>query len=149
MGAIWRPCSIRRGGATAAVCQDLCLSTILASSFHRNTSLNPPARIWGSIKFEVPSLALCYFYDESGAFLFSHCGIVCVLQGVYGSLIFGNTPWVLHTRGVCIGGWQWQHSDRTLYSSEPQICTGGFNTVIWLWLDSKIVDKHKALQTAA
>ena len=71
--------------------------------------------------------------------------------GVHESLIFGNTPWKLHTRVVCIGGWQWQHSanDQTLNSSEPQICTGGFSTVIWLRLDAKIVDKHKAWQTAA
>ena len=32
---------------------------------------------------------------------------------------------------------------------EPQICAGRFNDVIWLRLDAKIVDKHKALQTAA
>ena len=71
--------------------------------------------------------------------------------GVYKSLKFGNTPWKLHTRGVCIGWWQWQHSasDRTPNSSEPQICTRGFSTVIWLMLDAQIVDKHKACQTAA
>ena len=71
--------------------------------------------------------------------------------GVYESLIFDNTPWILHIRGVCIGGWQWQHSasDRTPNSTEPQICTGGFSTVIWLNLDAKIVDKYKAWQTAA
>ena len=62
-----------------------------------------------------------------------------------------NTPWKLHTMGVCIGGWRWQHSasDRTPNSNEPQICTGGFSSVIWLRLDVKIVDKHKAWQTAA
>ena len=32
---------------------------------------------------------------------------------------------------------------------EPQICAGGFNDVIWLRLDAKIVEKHKAWQTAA
>ena len=30
-----------------------------------------------------------------------------------------------------------------------QICAGGFNDVIWLWLDAKIVDNQKAWQTAA
>ena len=71
--------------------------------------------------------------------------------GVYESLIFGNTPWTLHTRGVCIGGWQWQHSasDQTPNATDPQICIGGCSTVIWLSLDAKIVDKHKAWQTAA
>ena len=70
---------------------------------------------------------------------------------VYECLIFGNSSWKLHTRGICIGGWQCQHraSDRTPNSREPQICTGGFSTVIWLRLDAKIVDKHKAWQTAA
>ena len=64
---------------------------------------------------------------------------------VYDSFIFGNTPWKLQMRGVCIGRRQWQHcaSDRTQNSSEPQICTGGFSTVMWLRLDAKIVDKHK------
>ena len=71
--------------------------------------------------------------------------------GVYESLTFGNTPWKLHTRGVCIGGWQWQHcaSDLTPNSIEPQICTGGFSAVIVLRLDAKMVHKHKAWQTAA
>ena len=70
---------------------------------------------------------------------------------VYESVIFDNTPWKLHTRGVCIGGWQWPHSasHRNPNSSEPQICIGGFSTVIWLRLDAKRVDKHKALQAAA
>ena len=70
--------------------------------------------------------------------------------GVYGSLIFSTTPWKLHTRNVCIGGWQWQHSasDLTPNSSEPQIYTGGFSTVIGLRLAVKIVHKHKAWQTA-
>ena len=70
---------------------------------------------------------------------------------VYESLIFGNTPRKLYTRGVCIGGWQWQHSasDQTPNSGEPQICTGGFSTVIWLRPGAKIVNKHKACQTAA
>ena len=71
--------------------------------------------------------------------------------GVYESLIFGNTPWKLHWRGVCIGRWQWQHSasDRTANSSEPQICSDGFSPVIWLRLDAKIVDKHKAWQNSS
>ena len=41
------------------MCLTLCLSTILVSSIHRNTSLNPPVQIWGSMKFWVRSLALC------------------------------------------------------------------------------------------
>ena len=55
------------------------------------------------------------------------------------------------THGVCIGGWHWQHSasDQTTNSSEPQICIRGFSTVIWLGLDAKTVDKHKAYHTAA
>ena len=70
---------------------------------------------------------------------------------VYENLIFGNTPWELHARGDCIGGWQWQHgdSDGTPNSSEPHICTGGFSTAVWLRLDAKIADKHKVWQTAA
>ena len=32
---------------------------------------------------------------------------------------------------------------------EPQICAGGFKDVIWLRMDAKIVDEHKAWQTAA
>ena len=41
-------------------------------------------------------------------------------------------------------------SDRTTdLFIEPQICAGGFKDVILLWLDAKIVDKHKAWQTAA
>ena len=58
MGTIWRSRRIRRGGAKL-VCQALCWLTILASSLHRNTSLNPPAQIWGSMKFGVRSLELC------------------------------------------------------------------------------------------
>ena len=73
----------------------------------------------------------------------------CVFSGdigVYESLIFGNPPWNLHKRAACIGGWQWQHSagDWTSNFIEPQICAGGFNDVICLRLDAKIVDKHKA-----
>ena len=71
--------------------------------------------------------------------------------GVYESLIFGNPPWKLHRTGVCIGGWQWHHSasDRTPSFIEPQICAGGFKDVIWLRLDAKIIDKHKAWQAAS
>ena len=71
--------------------------------------------------------------------------------GVYESLIFGNTPWKLHSRGVCIGRWQWQHSasDRTPNSSEPQICSGRFSTVIWLRLDAKIVEKAQSVANSS
>ena len=58
MGAIRRPCSSIRRGGVKLLCQALCLSTILASCFNRNISLNPLAQIWGSMKFGVPSLAL-------------------------------------------------------------------------------------------
>ena len=46
---------------TSAVCQALCVSTILASDLDQNTSLNPPAHIWGSIKFGVRSLSLALY----------------------------------------------------------------------------------------
>ena len=38
---------------------------------------------------------------------------------------------------------------RTPNFIEPQICAGGFKDVIWLRMDAKIVDEHKAWQTAA
>ena len=124
--------------------QALCLSTILASSLHQNSSLNPLVQIWGSMKCGVRSLAICCLLQWIWCYpVFS--GEI----GVYESLIFGNTSWKLHRRGVCIGGWQCQNSasGRTPNSSEPQICTSWFSTVIWLMLDAKIVDKHKAWQS--
>ena len=105
------------------------------------------------MKFGVPSLALCcllrWFWCCP---VFSLWNIACSLMTFECMRVWylvthhGN-----YTRGVCIGGWQWQHSasDQTPNSGEPQICTGGFSTVIWLRPGAEIVDKHKACQTAA
>ena len=62
----------------AAVCQALCLSTTLASSLNQSTYLNPPAQIWGSIKFGVRSLALwCHCHPPMRTPLLCnfHCGL--------------------------------------------------------------------------
>ena len=58
-GVIKRPCSIRTGEAKLLFARLCACRLSLASKFHWNTSLHPPAQNWGSMKFEVPSLALC------------------------------------------------------------------------------------------
>ena len=55
-----------------------------------------------------------------------------------------NTGWhQIHRRR------QHNANDRTPTFIEPQICARVFNVIIRLRLDAKIVDKHKAWQTAA
>ena len=149
MGAIWRPSGIRRGWSKL-LCARLCTyfgihpsPKYIAKPTGTYLRFN---EIWGSITSTMLSSTM-------------HLVLSCVLSveqcvfskniGMNENLIFGNRPWKLLMRGVCIGRWQWHHSasDRTPNSSEPQICTSGFSTAIWLRLDAKIDDKHKAWQT--
>ena len=121
MGAIWRPCSIRRGRSKLLFAR-LCACRLFwhpaLTKLHRQTHRH---RFWGSMKFEVQSLALCYLLRWIWCYpVFSLWNSACS-QGTLGCM----RVWYLathhghYTRGLLagIGGWQWQHSA----SDEPQI----------------------------
>ena len=136
------------------MCQALCLSTILASSLHQNSSLNPLVHIWGSMKCGVRSLAICCLLQWIWCYpVFSLWNSACsqvtleCMRVWYLATHHGNDTGVVF---VLV-----DDNDKIVQVAEPQIpanpkiCINGFSTVMWWTLDTKVVDKNKAWQTAA